>query len=106
MTERDDNQRLASGWGRREPRPSDHDWSGDDRSPDNPSEPAEDLEIGGDEGAITGRATTRDPQGLVPGDTLGGARDPDPADDGRSTDGGGLTEDAGPTEDARPTADN
>lgn len=81
MTERDDEKRLASGWGRRDQRVTQHDWSGGDRSQRDPSEPAEDLEIAGQEGPITGRATTRQPDELATGDTLGGARDTDTADD-------------------------
>ena len=81
MTERDNDKRLASGWGRREPRHPDHDWAGGDRSQGDPSEPDEDLDIAGDSGPITGRATTRRPEEIATGDTLGGARDTDTADD-------------------------
>lgn len=81
MTERNNDDRLASGWGRREPTHPDRDWSGGDRSQGDPSEPTEDLEIAGDSGPITGRATTRRPDELATGDTLGGARDTDTADD-------------------------
>jgi hypothetical protein len=81
LSERDDDQRLASGWGRREQKHAGHDWSGDDGSQRDPSEPPDDLEIAGDSGAITGRATSRTPDDLATGDTLGGVRDTDTADD-------------------------
>ena len=84
MTERDD-RRLASGWGRRDPQHTGHDSPGDDRSQRDTSESDEDMAIAGDEGPITGRASTRRPEELATGDTLGGASDPDTADDtGRS----------------------
>ena len=85
MTERDDEKRLASGWGRREPK-APHHWSGGDRSQRDPGEPPEDLDIAGHEGPITGRATTRQPDELATGDTLGGARDTDTADDSDKAD--------------------
>ncbi len=78
MTEREDDKRLASGWGRRGPKPADRDWSGGDRSQRDTTDADEDLQMAGDEGPITGRAATREPQDLATGDTIGGARDEDP----------------------------
>src|SRR3954452_10360810 len=81
MTDRKDETRLAPGGGRREPKPAQRDWVGSDSGQRDQTEPAEDLEIAGDSGPISGRASTRQPQGLATGDTLGGATDTDPADD-------------------------
>ena len=81
MTEHEDENRLASGWGRREPKPSQRDWVGSDSGQRDQTDAAEDLEIAGDSGPISGRASTRQPQELATGDTFGGATDTDPADD-------------------------
>ena len=74
MSDRDDRERqdedlrLASGWGRREPKPPEPDWargSADEaETPDEEAgreDPLEDVEIAGDAGAISGRATGRTP---------------------------------------------
>jgi hypothetical protein len=81
MSEPKNDERLASGWGRRQPKQSGRDWSGSEMSEQDQIEPAEDLGLAGDAGPITGRASTRTPQQLATGDTLGGARDTDTADD-------------------------
>jgi hypothetical protein len=81
MTEREDENRLASGWGRREAKPAQRDWVGSDPGRRDPDAAAEDLDIAGDSGPISGRASTRQPQELAPGDTLGGTTDTDTADD-------------------------
>jgi hypothetical protein len=81
MTEREDENRLASGWGRREQKPSQRDWVGAESEQRDQAEAAEDLAIAGDSGPISGRASTRQPQELATGDTLGGTRDTDTADD-------------------------
>jgi hypothetical protein len=54
-SDKDDEQRMASGWGRRPATPAERDWSpaGRDRA-----EAEEDLQIEGDAGAISGRAST------------------------------------------------
>jgi hypothetical protein len=80
----DDEKRLASGWGRRAPKPPDHDWSGRTDT-EGEDEGGEDLEIAGDEGAISGRASSRKPQDIASGDTLGGPRQPETADDAGPT---------------------
>ena len=81
MTEREDENRLASGWGRREPKPAQRDWVGSDTGKVEQTDVPEDLEIAADAGPISGRASTRQPQELATGDTLGGTTDTDPADD-------------------------
>ena len=87
MTERDDEnqQRLATGWGRKpaKPQPQPHDRTGE--STEGPSvEPADrqpetetDTERAADAGAISGQAGTHGSQGLATGDTLGGPGDRD-----------------------------
>ncbi len=89
MTERDDDQRLASGWGRKAAKPAQRDWSASESQPYE-NQPAEDLDIAGDEGPITGRASTRQPQEIATGDTLGGTRDTDTADDTGPADDAGA----------------
>jgi len=70
----DDEKRLASGWGRRPPRPPEHDWSSGEEG-EREKEAAEDLDTAGEAGPITGRASTRKPQDIAPCDTLGGPGD-------------------------------
>jgi len=90
MTEREDENRVASGWGRREPKPSQRDWVGGESGQPDPAEPAEDAGLARDAGPITGRESTRTPQEMAPGDTLGGTPDTDATDDaGTNADTGG-----------------
>jgi len=86
MTEPEDENRLASGWGRRDPKPAPRAWVGNEPAERDPAEADEDLAIAGDSGPISGRASTRQPQELATGDTLGGATDTDTADDSRFAD--------------------
>jgi hypothetical protein len=65
----DEDLRLASGWGRRAPKPPEREWPGSPRSDEAETEdedagrehPAEDVDIAGDAGAISGRAEGRTP---------------------------------------------
>jgi hypothetical protein len=83
MTDRDKDQRLASGWGRRQAKqpqrepPTDQAGreAADEAGRETPGEAearaqaTEDLDLAGEEGAITGRAASRDPDQLATGNT-------------------------------------